>query len=117
MPATRGSLRYVLALLFLAGCAPTEHNSQIASTSSNPNFRERIVNVENLPSDGADKIVTRSDHSTVPPQLALLQQQRLRERRPADCPIGPGDLLDISVPDMEELADRVVRVSGEGTIS
>ena len=35
----------------------------------------------------------------------------------ADYPIGPGDVLEIAVPAMEEINGRQVRVSGEGTIT
>jgi len=35
----------------------------------------------------------------------------------ADYPIGPGDVLEVSVPAMDELKDRVVRVSGVGTLA
>lgn len=50
-------------------------------------------------------------------RFAQLRSQRTQEVKSADYPIGPGDVLDISVPNMDELASRTVRVSGEGTIS
>jgi hypothetical protein len=34
----------------------------------------------------------------------------------SDCPIGLGDVLEIFVPAVEELTNRVVRGSDEGTI-
>jgi polysaccharide export outer membrane protein len=48
--------------------------------------------------------------------LALLWHRRTQERFIAENPIGPGDVLEISVPAIEELKTRAVRVSGEGTI-
>jgi len=65
----------------------------------------------------------------VPPPVPIEQDQdsvdrlvRLRDRRMAegtevDTPVGPGDVLEIAVPAMDELAKRVVRVTGEGTIT
>src|SRR5712692_609225 len=50
-------------------------------------------------------------------RLAQLRQRRMQEGAASDYPIGPGDVLEISVPAMEELKDRAVRVSGEGVIT
>jgi polysaccharide export outer membrane protein len=50
-------------------------------------------------------------------RLALLWQSRTQEDVASDFPIGPGDMLEISVPDMEELSARTVQVSATGTIS
>src|SRR5437870_632368 len=50
-------------------------------------------------------------------RLAHLWQKRKQEGFVDDYPIGPGDILQISVPGMEELKDLTVRVSGEGIIS
>ena len=49
-------------------------------------------------------------------KLALLWQQRAWKGSTSDYPIGPGDLLEISVLAMEELKSRTVRVSAEGLI-
>ncbi len=37
-------------------------------------------------------------------------------KEPLDYPIGPGDVIEISVPSMDELKNRSVRVSGTGDI-
>jgi len=50
-------------------------------------------------------------------RLSRLWQARTHGGGTADYPIGPGDVLQISVPAMEELRERTVRVSGDGTIS
>jgi polysaccharide export outer membrane protein len=50
-------------------------------------------------------------------RLAHLWQRRTHDSVLADYPLGPGDVLEISVPAIEELKDRTVRVSGEGTIT
>ncbi len=50
-------------------------------------------------------------------KLAKLWKERTQDKTVTDYPIGAGDVLQITVPAMEELHDRVVRVSGDGTIS
>jgi polysaccharide biosynthesis/export protein len=50
-------------------------------------------------------------------QLAALARQRLHDHFDTDYPVGPGDVLEVSVPDMPELRSRMVRVSGVNTIS
>jgi polysaccharide biosynthesis/export protein len=50
-------------------------------------------------------------------RLAKLWQERTRENSVSEYPIGPGDVVEISVPAIEELRSRVVRVSADGTIA
>jgi polysaccharide biosynthesis/export protein len=50
-------------------------------------------------------------------RLARLWSQRTQEAGSAEYPLGPGDMLEISVPRMAELESRTVRVSGDGTIA
>jgi polysaccharide export outer membrane protein len=50
-------------------------------------------------------------------RLAHLWDKRTHDAPLADYPIGPGDVLEIAVPAIEELNGRMVRVSGEGTIT
>lgn len=47
-------------------------------------------------------------------RLARLWSER--QNQPADFPIGPGDVLEISVPGIDELQDRTARVDGNGHI-
>lgn len=50
-------------------------------------------------------------------ELAELWQRRTGQAQDnQDYPIGPGDVLDVSVPDIEELQQRKVRVSTQGII-
>jgi polysaccharide export outer membrane protein len=58
-----------------------------------------------------------SDEQVALERLSLLWQQRAQEETLADYPLGSGDVLEISVPEMEELANRTVRVAGDGTIA
>ena len=50
-------------------------------------------------------------------RLAKLWELRSRGKTSSDNPVGPGDVVEISVPAIEELKGRVVRISGDGTIS
>jgi protein involved in polysaccharide export with SLBB domain len=50
-------------------------------------------------------------------RLEALYQQRIREKSDSDFTVGPGDILEVSVPEVEELKDRSVRVSGDNTIA
>jgi polysaccharide biosynthesis/export protein len=49
-------------------------------------------------------------------RLARLWQQRTQNDSLQDYPLGPGDLLEISVPVMEELRSATVRVANTGII-
>jgi protein involved in polysaccharide export with SLBB domain len=49
-------------------------------------------------------------------KLGALQQSRSMIGASRAFPIGPGDIIGISVPDIEDLRDRTVRVSADNTI-
>lgn len=50
------------------------------------------------------------------PQLAALWQKRDRETV-TDLPVGPGDVINLSVPEIDEIQNQRVRVTALGTIS
>jgi polysaccharide export outer membrane protein len=50
------------------------------------------------------------------PRLAALWAERVGEASRFDFPIGPGDVLEITVPDLPELEEHSVRVGGDGNI-
>lgn len=50
-------------------------------------------------------------------RLERLHAQRTQRDRGGDYPIGPGDLVEVSVPAMAELRDQSVRVAGDGKLS
>jgi protein involved in polysaccharide export with SLBB domain len=95
MSKFRIALALILAVA-LAGCAsqvshpPAEQNGETAPSASG------------LPAP-------RSDAA-----LDNLWHQRLTEQ--TDFPIGPGDLLKISVPNVRELTDVTARVDGKGNL-
>ncbi len=93
-----GANRFQLALLavlaaVLAGCA-----SQAPTT---PGIESALA--------PATPAAARSDAA-----LDQLWQQRETDKK--DLSIGPGDVLDISVPNVKELENRTVRVDGKGDI-
>jgi len=73
---------------------------------------------------GGDPGTTRS----LPPQgparqdaearerLAQLRDERLRQQPAKDTPIGPADVIEVSAPQLKELAFVTTRVSGDGII-
>src|SRR5205814_4989975 len=50
-------------------------------------------------------------------KLASLWRARSQEKAASDYLIDVGDVLEISVPAIEELRSRTVRISGDGTIA
>jgi polysaccharide biosynthesis/export protein len=60
--------------------------------------------------------VARVEESTDLERLARLYEQRKRARFAGDYPIGPGDVLEISVAGVEEIRNLSERVTGEETI-
>ena len=61
------------------------------------------------------KIGRSMDNSCGVPALVQLWQQRV-DAPLTDFPIGPGDVIDISVPEVDELQNQKVRVSARGQI-
>ena len=96
---------YIGFCLLLTGCAT---NTPIATKD---NSLEKMAGRPNSSSISS----TQTDSSDLQ-KIALLWQTRTKESVVTDYPIGPGDVLEISVPAMEELKDRNVRVTAEGTI-
>src|SRR5262245_48647419 len=102
--------------LFVGGCAPAKPLSPPAQTFSPAQGETSRIGV--APADNAFAASTAStqDPSDLE-RLSRLWQKRTREGSFSDYPIGPGDVLQISVPAMEELNNYSARVSGEGNIT
>ncbi len=92
--------------VFFTGCASINHG-----TLQNEKSIENSLKTNSNPTPFASYTQEISDLE----RLSGLWQKRARDGIAADYPIGPGDLLEISVPAMEELRSHTVRVSGEGT--
>ena len=95
------------AVAFLPACAVQAPNVSPAGNSDIgvPQSRE-----------GFSRAPVSGDNSDVQ-KLADLWLRRSKEKANADFPIGVGDVLEISVPAIEELRARTARISGDGTIS
>src|SRR3972149_222203 len=100
--------RILLFLLFVNGCVPVTPNltHDDKSVGGSPETEKPLARSVSLPRETSDL-----------EKLAQLWHLRSKERSVSDYPIGPGDILEISVTAIEELRSRVVRVSGDGTIS
>lgn len=104
----------LLLVLTMAACAPDA--SQYTSRASSPEMHQAgVVNSDAVrtPSMASVENISYSDAS----QLQKLWQKRTQETRLTDYPIGAGDVIEISVPAIEALQRRSVRVSAEGTIA
>jgi len=50
-------------------------------------------------------------------RLTALWEQRQKQSGSGDYPIGPGDVIELNVPGMEEIKNMSERINGDGTIS
>ena len=86
----------VLLIIFLTACA---------------------ASVQKSPDPQSSSTATVSPESDDLQRLANLWRTRSQEKASPDYPVGVGDLVEISVPAIEELRSRTVRISGDGTIA
>src|SRR5437588_9044905 len=95
------------AVICVAGCAAQAAHSTPAgnSVAGAPQNREAFSPTALL-----------GDKSDLE-KLAALWLKRSQEKANSDFPIGPGDVVEISVPAIEELRTRTVRISGDGTLA
>jgi polysaccharide biosynthesis/export protein len=91
------------SFIALLGCSSVSADKPQGNKASS----DELANVSNV-------AATADDDSE---RLAQLWQRRKQQSSAPDYPIGPGDVVEISVPGMEEIKDLFVRVSGEGMIS
>jgi len=106
-----------LLVFLLAGCgSATRPPTPAQSLSATPQPTNPIPSAAVQGSvEGSALSVNRQD-STDLERLTRLWQTRTQGGPSTDYPIGSGDVLEISVPAMEEIQAQTVRVSGEGTI-
>lgn len=117
MPLSIASFCLVLFWLScLGGCASTVHTPPRVQTPFSPAATAQSIPSPQISQDAA--VFTAGSQGPVDlERLAQLWHKRTQEGAASDYPIGPGDVLEISVPAMEELSSRTVRVSGDGMIS
>lgn len=131
-------VKYLLTLLCvcsLMACAQSSSVSESASASSTsaasdkPNFGDASAGVPpeqpNMtpgPNDAQSASTAQSAPSPIDTRqdttrLDALYRSRTNGKTVADYPIGPGDIVQISVPPIDELRERTVRVEADGSIS
>lgn len=94
-----------LLALLLCGCG-----SSSDSTPRSPNPSSRLLPTSQRNAESPSAAIQAADDE----QLALLWRKRSADL--ADFPIGPGDLLEVSVPGIDQLRSRTERVGGDGHI-
>jgi len=109
-------LRLTCSLLLCCGCVATPYPPVSNSLAPSSQFHQPATSAPQV-SNATSAPATQSDDAVLSDRLIVLWRQRMQSGTIADYPLGPGDVLDIAVPAMEELQSRTVRVSGEGTIS
>jgi protein involved in polysaccharide export with SLBB domain len=96
-----------IILTAIVACSP---NSQMSAQSRTEKERSGY---SLLPENGMSSGYAQSTDSG---RFQSLWVQRTNDSFSPDFALGPGDLLRISVPDMDELKDRLARISASGTI-
>lgn len=91
----------ITAGLLLNACSSVGHNQPV---DKQVDSRSVISSAKTLENNDAER-------------LARLWQERKQENSGDDYAIGPGDVLEIYVPGLEEFKQLVVRVTGQGTIA
>jgi polysaccharide export outer membrane protein len=103
----------------LAACAPSDSQvaaAQPAASLTGPHSGAAgVLEPVSLPDAGAqfNSSVTQSDLK----RLQSLWHKRTKGNSEIDYPIGTGDVLEITVPDMDEIREKSVRVNGDGAVT
>jgi protein involved in polysaccharide export with SLBB domain len=130
-------LLILFCVCILTACAQTSAVSESAAASSTsapadkPNFGDASAGSPPAPPSapaqpGAADV--QPDAASAPgpapidnvqdtARLDALYRSRTRGESVADYPIGPGDIVQISVPPIDELRERTVRVEADGSFS
>lgn len=108
-------LRLVPIVVWLSSCASTAPLQPSLTTSSSPDSPPKATAIHSL---GTTSLFTAANPQEGNDQERLTQlwQNRAQERFGGEYPVGPGDVLELNVRSLNDLQNRVVRVSGEGTI-
>src|SRR5712671_6360151 len=65
---------------------------------------------------GDMRVPSAANSETNQARLKELYEKRSKAAESVDYPIGPGDVIQISVPGVDDLKERLVRVGGDGRI-
>jgi polysaccharide biosynthesis/export protein len=110
---TKHSRSYLMRFAALASCF---FFAACASHTSNSIQANRAVDAQRI-WGGSSSFESLAGEKSELDKLANLWLERSHEKAFSNYPVGAGDVLEISVPAIEELRARTVRISGDGTIS
>lgn len=105
-----------LVLIFLPGCSPSKPPAPPGMFASAPNVQVHPIQTPVHSSPVLATAPTTRQEPKDLERLALLWQERKKQSSLSDYPLGPGDVLQISVADLKEISEERVRISGEGKI-
>ena len=118
-----GLISIVMLIVALLGCTPSSRPIgvvQPVGTTTQVNLESPVV----APSTGLTSLGNVGDGTSImsndtndAERLTKLWYKRTREAALADYPLGPGDVLEISVPNLDEIQTFSARITGDGTIT
>jgi polysaccharide export outer membrane protein len=95
----------LMAIACLNGCGASAQSRVTAPASAS-----------GLDSGGTNAAAFEQDQRTSSQRLEAISEMRAQQRLSPNFSVGPGDVLEVSVPNMEELKSRQARVSANNTI-
>lgn len=102
---------------YLGGCAPKARSPFAATTFSSEEGPLNHPVPPTLPVNSGAVVFTEAGHEGEDQKrLADLWAKRTQERAAAQYPVGPGDVLSVTVAGMDELREQSVRVGADGVI-
>jgi polysaccharide export outer membrane protein len=100
----------------VAGCSATPTRTPQEQIPHSPSAT-LLPAAHTTQADAQPVPLTVSEQSTIASaRLQDLRQKRAAQTASPDYPIGSGDVLEISVPAIDEISTRTVRVAGDGMI-
>ncbi len=123
MRCTIGSLTIGFSLVTLVGCAPTARSPHASAPPATAGSAAPLGTAMVTPSAGVSvesagkPSVGSLSESNDMAMLTQLWEKRTRESSLEDYPLGAGDVLEISVPNLDEIQTFSARITGDGTIT
>ena len=102
----------------MLGCATNSTMRVTPTRDQSPAATDPAASADAVPGASSAHDSAISNSAITDPRLLALWQRRTSASGSGndDYPIGAGDVLTVSVPDVEEIKDRKVRVAANGTI-
>jgi polysaccharide export outer membrane protein len=118
-----GLISIVMFAIALLGCTSTTRPTEITQPTgitAQVNLGSPVVLSNSgviSPGNVGEGTSIASNETNDTEILSRLWQKRAREAALADYPLGPGDVLEISVPNLDEIQTFNARITGDGTIT